>query len=127
MKHIDYRKYPVKRVLVNIDMKKTGELISQAVKNSGYTVKEIMKITGVTTEQAVYKWFRGDSLPSLEAQYALCKLFGFQTTELIVYRETDDDPGETKEENAPQKKDEQKFTGLEQRLNAYWEVLKKMA
>ena len=63
---------------VNIDMEKTGALIRQAVQESGYSVKEIAEITGVSSVQAVYKWFRGESLPTTETQIVLCKLFGFQ-------------------------------------------------
>lgn len=80
----NYRKYPVERMNVNINMAKTGALIKDAVKASGYTIREIMEITGITTPQTIYKWFRGESIPSVETQIVLCKLFGFQITELLV-------------------------------------------
>ena len=43
-----------------------------------------MEITGVTTEQTIYKWYSGKSIPSLETQIILCKLLGLKITELLV-------------------------------------------
>lgn len=87
MKQTCFRKYPVERMRVNIDMEKTGKLIKEAVHESGYTIKEIMEITGITTEQAIYKWFRGESIPSTETQIILCQLFDYKITELLVLDE----------------------------------------
>ena len=60
------RKYPAERMDISINMEKTGKRIRQAVKDSGYSIKEIMTITGVTAEQTIYKWYKGQSLPALE-------------------------------------------------------------
>ena len=47
-------------------------------------MREIMEITGITTEQTIYKWYSGKSIPSLETQIILCKLLGLRITELLV-------------------------------------------
>ena len=47
-------------------------------------MREIMEITGITTEQAVYKWYSGKSIPSLETQIILCRLLGLRITDLLV-------------------------------------------
>jgi hypothetical protein len=60
------KKYPVKRMNIFINMEKTGARIRRVIEESGYTMREIMEITGITTEQAVYKWYSGKSIPSLE-------------------------------------------------------------
>ena len=78
------RKYPVKRMNVNINMKETGARIKQTLKDHGYSVSDIMEITGITTPQTIYKWFRGDSLPALENQIVLGKILGCQITDLLV-------------------------------------------
>ena len=57
---------PVKRVDISINMEATGANIKRLVKASGYSVRDVMAITGISTEQAVYKWFRGESIPSIE-------------------------------------------------------------
>lgn len=75
---------PVERVDISINMEKTGANIRRLIKASGYSVRDIMKITGLSTEQAVYKWYRGDSIPALETQLILCKVLGLDITELLV-------------------------------------------
>jgi len=78
------KKYPVRRMDVSINMEKTGERLKELIKDSGYSTKEIMTITGITAEQTVYKWFKGRSLPSLETQIVLARLFDMHITELLV-------------------------------------------
>ena len=75
---------PVERIDISINMEKTGANIRRLIKASGYSVRDIMKITGLSTEQAVYKWYRGDSIPALETQLVLCKVLGLDITELLV-------------------------------------------
>ena len=78
------KKYPIERMNLSINMEKTGAHIKRTLKGSGYTMREIMEITGVTSEQAIYKWYSGKSIPSLETQIILCKLLGIKITELLV-------------------------------------------
>ena len=84
MEKLNMYRRPVHRVDLSINMEKTGANIKRLIKASGYTVRDIMEITGLSTEQAVYKWFRGDSIPSLEAQLILCKVLDLDITELLV-------------------------------------------
>ena len=84
MQNNSKRKYPVKRMDISINMEKTGAHIKRAIKESGYSMREIMEITGITTEQTIYKWYSGKSIPSLETQIILCKLLGLKITELLV-------------------------------------------
>lgn len=84
---ITRRKYPIKRMLLSIDMQKTGVNIKKHIRESGYSVREIMEITGITAEQTVYKWYRGESLPSLENLLILCRLFGTPVNRLLVLKE----------------------------------------
>lgn len=63
------RKYPV------IDTVKTGNRIRTLMKEKGYTVKDIQAYLGLGTTQAIYHWFRGKSMPTLDNFYALSELF----------------------------------------------------
>lgn len=78
------KKFPVRRMDVSINMEKTGAHIKRSIRESGYSIREIMEITGVTTEQTIYKWYSGKSLPALETQLVLCKLLDQSITELLV-------------------------------------------
>ena len=78
------KKYPIERMNLSINMEKTGAHIKRTLKESGYTMREIMEITGITTEQTIYKWYSGKSIPSLETHIIRCKLLGIKITELLV-------------------------------------------
>ena len=75
---------PVRRVDISINMEATGANIRRLVKASGYSVRDIMAITGISTEQAVYKWYRGESIPSIETMLILCGTLGVDVNELLV-------------------------------------------
>ena len=62
----------------------TGANIKRLIKASGYSVRDIMEITGISTEQAIYKWFRGESLPSIDSMIILGSVLGIEITELLV-------------------------------------------
>ena len=78
------RRRPVKRVDISINMEKTGANIRRLIKASGYSVRDIMAITGISTEQAVYKWYRGESIPAIETMLILCNALGIEINELLV-------------------------------------------
>ena len=77
-------KRPVRRVDISINMEATGANIRRLVKASGYSVRDIMAITGISTEQAVYKWFRGESIPAIETMLILSNALGIEIRELLV-------------------------------------------
>ena len=84
MEQLNKRRRPVKRVDISINMEKTGANIRRLIKASGYSVRDIMAITGISTEQAVYKWCRGESIPSIETMLILCDALGIGIKELLV-------------------------------------------
>ena len=71
-------------ILMSIDMKQTGANIRRLAKDNGYSVHEIMELTGVGAQQTVYKWFSGRSLPIIETMLILCSLFDVSVNELLV-------------------------------------------
>ena len=83
MEQLKMRK-PVRRLDLSINMEATGANIRKLVKASGYSVRDIMAITGISTEQAVYKWFRGESIPAIETMLILSKALGIEIRELLV-------------------------------------------
>ena len=71
-------------ICISIDMKETGKNIRKKMMQNGYSVEDIMEITGVSTEQAVYKWLGGKSLPSLETLLVMSRIFEVDVSELLV-------------------------------------------
>ena len=61
--------YPV------LDAKATGKRIKELRQQCCLRVEDVARFMGFESEQAVYKWQRGDSLPTVDNLYALSVLF----------------------------------------------------
>lgn len=77
-------KFPPKMVCISINMEKTGANIKKLIRERGYTIDEIMTITGISTPQAVYKWFSGKSIPGMETMVVLSEVLGKSIREILV-------------------------------------------
>ena len=69
--------YPV------IDTKATGARIRELRKQKNIKVEDLREFMGFESEQAIYKWQRGDCLPSIDNLYALSKLFGTTVEDIL--------------------------------------------
>ena len=70
-----------------IDFKATGERIRELRKAKGLTIQDISDYMGFTCGQAVYKWQRGETLPTVDNLYALSVLFETSMEDIIIPRE----------------------------------------
>lgn len=73
--------------LPQIDMEKTGKNITRLRKKAGLTVKDLQDTFGFATPQAIYKWQRGDALPTVDNLLALSVVLQVPMDDIIV---TDD-------------------------------------
>lgn len=71
--------YPV------IDPTATGARINAYRMERGYSVASLKEYFGFSTTNAIYKWLKGDSLPTLDNFLALSVLFHISINDLIVY------------------------------------------
>ena len=69
--------YPV------VDTKATGRRIRALRKEQNLTVAQICDYLGYVSEQSVYKWQRGDCLPSIDNMYALSALFNTPIDDIL--------------------------------------------
>ena len=67
-----------------IDMEETGNRLRNIAGKRGYEVKDIQKFLQLECPQSIYKWYRGESLPSLDNLYKLSKLYETSMENLIV-------------------------------------------
>lgn len=70
--------YPV------IDPVATGSRIDTLRRSRGMSVSYLTDYFGFATTNAVYKWLRGDTLPSLDNMFALSMLLGVPINDIIV-------------------------------------------
>ncbi len=66
-----------------IDKVKTGKRIRSIMNSLGLTVIDVQKYMGFSTQQAVYHWLNGRSIPSLDNMYALSELFKVPVDQII--------------------------------------------
>ena len=67
-----------------IDMKLTGKRIAEIRTQRGISVRELQNMLGFATPQAIYKWQRGETLPTLENLVALAFVLGVDIGDILV-------------------------------------------
>ena len=67
-----------------IDMPATGRNINLLRKRAGLTVKNLQDILGFNTPQAIYKWFNGTTMPTIDNLVILAAVLGVATDDLII-------------------------------------------
>lgn len=69
-----------------IDMAATGENILRLRKARGLTVRDLQDWFGFEEPQAIYKWQKGKSLPTVDNLYALGALLEVPMDQILVQR-----------------------------------------
>lgn len=77
-----------------IDPIATGANIARLRQERGLTVRDLQLFFGFEEPQAIYKWQRGQSLPSVDNLYALSRLFQISMNEILVPASCYTDPSE---------------------------------
>ena len=67
-----------------INMKATGQRILELRKARGLKVSELSEFMGFTEPQAVYKWQRGESLPTVDNLFALSRILRTSMEDILV-------------------------------------------
>ena len=74
-------------LIPTIDMIKTGENINRLRKLAGVSVKDLQDVFGFATPQAIYKWQRGTTLPTIDNMIVLATVLGVKIDEILVTTE----------------------------------------
>jgi len=73
--------------LISIDMIATGQRIRTLMQAKDLNVKQLAEQMEVVSPQAIYKWLRGDTIPSWENLFLLKDILGVDSVEdLFVFR-----------------------------------------
>ncbi len=67
-----------------INLKATGARIKELRIAKGITVTDISLYMGFTEPQAVYKWQRGESLPTVDNLFALSRILETSMEDILV-------------------------------------------
>ncbi len=71
-------------VYPQINLKKTGMWLRILCKYRGITVKDLQDFLHISSNQAIYEWFNGHTLPSVNNLLALSTLLGISMNYLLV-------------------------------------------
>lgn len=58
-----------------VNMELTGKRIRELRLQNGFSILETSELLNLSSIQSIYQWEKGQSLPSIERLYLLCKLF----------------------------------------------------
>lgn len=67
-----------------IDMIATGANIRALIKGKGLKVTDVQTVFGFNTPQAIFKWLRGDALPSVDNLVILAHLLDVTIDEILI-------------------------------------------
>ena len=67
-----------------INMAATGSNIRALLKAKGIKVADVQHTCGFNTPQAIFKWMRGDAMPSIDNLVILAHLLGVTIDQIIV-------------------------------------------
>ena len=67
-----------------VDTIKTGENIDRLRIAAGLSVRDIQRVFGFATPQAIYKWLHGASLPTIDNLVILAAILHVTLDEIIV-------------------------------------------
>ena len=73
-----YMDFPV------IDLEATGRNIVRLRRECGLTVRDLQRYFGFEEPRAIYKWQRGENLPSIDNLYALSRILQVPMDSILV-------------------------------------------
>lgn len=72
--------YPV------IDVADTGRNIKKISKEKGFSADMLKNLLGLSDKSNVYKWFRGEVLPTTDNLLVMSILFGVTVNDLVIIK-----------------------------------------
>ena len=58
----------------SVDSRRTGQRIRALMAARGLSVRDVQNYLGLSCPQGIYRWLRGDTLPSVDNHYAMQRL-----------------------------------------------------
>lgn len=75
----------------SLDMIKTGEKIHDIFIKNGCTVKDIQCFLNFACPQSIYRWIKGQTMPSIDNLYRMAEIFQIHMEDLLVTKNFDRD------------------------------------
>ena len=70
-----------------IDIEKTGKHLKELCRQNGFTVTDIQNVLYLKCPQSIYRWFNGETLPTVDHFIVMAYMMNLPVEELIVLKE----------------------------------------
>ena len=67
-----------------VNMERTGQNIAYLRRQHGMSVRQLQDMMGFSTPQAIYKWQRGETLPTVDNLVALSAIFAVPIDAILI-------------------------------------------
>ena len=67
-----------------IDVKATGNNIKAIIKTKGFKISDVQARCGFNTPQAIFKWMRGDAVPSVDNLVILADMLDTTIDKILI-------------------------------------------
>ena len=75
-----------KRSMVSIDLTATGRRVFELREKAGYSVSDLQQQMGLASPQAIYRWQRGETLPTIDNLVLLAEILGVTMEDILVIK-----------------------------------------
>jgi transcriptional regulator with XRE-family HTH domain len=69
-----------------IDVKATGANIKAIMKMKGFKIADVQARCGFNTPQAIFKWLRGDAVPTIDNMIIIADMFGVTIDQIVIIK-----------------------------------------
>ena len=70
-----------------VDRKMTGRRINNLMLDLGFSVLRLQDLMELESAQSIYKWFAGDTIPTVDKLVKLSQIFDCSIDDIIVTKE----------------------------------------
>ena len=70
--------------MVTVNMAATGANIKNMMKVRNIKVKDVQTVCGFGTPQAIFKWMRGDCMPTIDNMIIIADMFDCKVDDIVV-------------------------------------------
>lgn len=74
----------MKLTCLSLDTVRTGKQIEKILRQNGYTVKDLQVALNLECSQGIYRWLKGQAIPSVDNLYKMSKLFQMHMEQFLV-------------------------------------------
>ena len=85
------KQFVASNIYTSLDMIQTGKKIHYIFIKNGCTVKDIQCFLNLACPQSIYRWIKGQTLPSIDNLYKMSEIFQIHMEDMLVAKHCDRD------------------------------------